>query len=859
MTTDSILDLTSLPILAFLLTYLLHSTLLLGGSWLATRYRLVTRAATLDALWKVSLVGGLVTATLQTVLGGSPLGGDISLPAATPRAPTQLVQPAVHLVRADHGNTERGDTAHGARRLAHTGAATPERMAVPTLLRVPRERTPAPISRESLAPRRTRSAHADLAASTDAEAAEAAEAVPTIGWPSLLFGLWALLAAVGLGRAFALRRRLGRVLGRRRAVLDGRLIECVDRLCDEAGVKRRIKLSCSALLSGPVAIGRDEVCLPPRALSELSPQAQEAMLAHELAHLIRRDPLWLSLCNLLEAVFFFQPLNRLGRRRLEAASEYLCDDWAVARTGRRVAFAECLAQVAGWIVESRQPALAPGMARADASLVERVRRLAGGRAAARRRSTLVALSLALLCAVSCGVPVIRAGDEDSLFDRLLAAVRSSLADQDVETAVADDPAPAPLPTPPVASVRPRLRLAAPAAVVQAPRTDLGDDTQVVLNGDLEFSFERGRLRRFSVDGERYTVESSDDDGLLVRGDGLELSALSIDISQVDDVGRVVIVLGADDSQRVTVRREFHENGWVIEHGHDTHLEGDLLFGDDPHEDMLFGEDLEHLDREYEELMEELDRAHEQLYEEYEEAIEDYESEWVDAHDELWEEYERGYEDFENEFEAALEIWEREYEPAMERHHDAYTRALEELEREYERADDEFGTDEDAFDEFSREWEDRYEDLEAEFEDEWERFEADFEDEWHAVEEEIERAMEAYEAEWEQAGSDSERAYEDEFFGLEEQIERQMEELEREMEALDGWYERAYGAWEDSHGRDCDHDCERECAFGCTHPDDEPEEDALEVTRAPSARSVPEDALPRAAHLFHGVEQVALAR
>ena len=39
------------------------------------------------------------------------------------------------------------------------------------------------------------------------------------------------------------------------------------------------------------------------------------MLAHEIAHLVRRDPQWLVLARAIEMVFFFQPLNRLARRR----------------------------------------------------------------------------------------------------------------------------------------------------------------------------------------------------------------------------------------------------------------------------------------------------------------------------------------------------------------------------------------------------------------------------------------------------------------------------------------------------------------------------------------------------------------
>ena len=51
---------------AWLLTYLLHSTILLGGAWLLSATRAVRSPVVQDTVWKVCLVGGLLTATIQT-------------------------------------------------------------------------------------------------------------------------------------------------------------------------------------------------------------------------------------------------------------------------------------------------------------------------------------------------------------------------------------------------------------------------------------------------------------------------------------------------------------------------------------------------------------------------------------------------------------------------------------------------------------------------------------------------------------------------------------------------------------------------------------------------------------------------
>src|SRR2546428_8616499 len=74
-------------LLAWLLTYLIHSTVLLGVAWLVTRRRRLEPAAS-DLLWKVALLASLVTGTIQSRL-------QLSTPAAVtlPVAPLTPAPP----------------------------------------------------------------------------------------------------------------------------------------------------------------------------------------------------------------------------------------------------------------------------------------------------------------------------------------------------------------------------------------------------------------------------------------------------------------------------------------------------------------------------------------------------------------------------------------------------------------------------------------------------------------------------------------------------------------------------------------------------------------------------------------------
>jgi len=62
-------------ITSWLLTYLLHSTILLGAAWFISRVLADRRLALQEALLRMALVGGLITATLQVGFGVEPIGG----------------------------------------------------------------------------------------------------------------------------------------------------------------------------------------------------------------------------------------------------------------------------------------------------------------------------------------------------------------------------------------------------------------------------------------------------------------------------------------------------------------------------------------------------------------------------------------------------------------------------------------------------------------------------------------------------------------------------------------------------------------------------------------------------------------
>jgi beta-lactamase regulating signal transducer with metallopeptidase domain len=165
-----------------------------------------------------------------------------------------------------------------------------------------------------------------------------------LGPAALVVALLALVRLVRLVRAIA--RARARFRGLQRRASDPRATRLLQRLCRGTRRPLRPRLGLVDGLSGPIAFGMNEICLPAQVVPSLSDRTLAAVLAHELAHLERRDNLWLAVAASIEAALFFQPLNRLGRRLLQDSAELASDRRAVELTGDSLGLARCLADLA---------------------------------------------------------------------------------------------------------------------------------------------------------------------------------------------------------------------------------------------------------------------------------------------------------------------------------------------------------------------------------------------------------------------------------------------------------------------------------------------------------------------------------
>jgi Zn-dependent protease with chaperone function len=179
---------------------------------------------------------------------------------------------------------------------------------------------------------------------------------------------WLATAWMAITALLALRARrawrLGiRHVGRRRVIRRGPAPALLREILGPAA--DRVTLSCSRTLRVPVAFAR-EICVPVRALRELPHDELRALLAHEAAHVVRRDAAWLMIAAAVRALGWWQPLNLAAAARLRLAMELCCDERAAAEPPQRAALARCLIKVAEWNLRDDGAVLATMASRGSA-------------------------------------------------------------------------------------------------------------------------------------------------------------------------------------------------------------------------------------------------------------------------------------------------------------------------------------------------------------------------------------------------------------------------------------------------------------------------------------------------------------
>lgn len=200
--------------------------------------------------------------------------------------------------------------------------------------------------------------------------------------PACLGALW--LAGVGTV-LFGWRNRwrvVSAKLYHATAATKGRELQILRRL-ESACLPRQNRAVLSLLMSaermepGVFGIFRPVLVWPEQLSARLDDEHIEAILAHELTHIVGRDNLTAAAHMLVEAIFWFHPLVWWMERQMVKEREQACDEAVVELGGSAETYAEGLLKTCRFCLESPLPCVA-GITGAD--LRRRVAAIVSGHA-----------------------------------------------------------------------------------------------------------------------------------------------------------------------------------------------------------------------------------------------------------------------------------------------------------------------------------------------------------------------------------------------------------------------------------------------------------------------------------------------
>jgi beta-lactamase regulating signal transducer with metallopeptidase domain len=175
-----------------------------------------------------------------------------------------------------------------------------------------------------------------------------------------------------------------------------------DALAADMRVRVPVAILRSSLVSVPLVIGwvRPLILMPIALLGGLSPMQLDAIIAHELAHVRRRDYLVNLMQVLAETLLFYHPAVWWMSAKIREERENCCDDIAASVCGSPLDYAQtllCLENLTRRI--QNVPALAAASARTPSELRRRIERILHRRES-KASSSVRILSVAFLGALA---------------------------------------------------------------------------------------------------------------------------------------------------------------------------------------------------------------------------------------------------------------------------------------------------------------------------------------------------------------------------------------------------------------------------------------------------------------------------
>jgi len=172
--------------------------------------------------------------------------------------------------------------------------------------------------------------------------------------PSVLLIVWCCGFVAVLFFWWSRLRRVSAAIRGVAPMRSGREVEALRRLERDLGLSKQIDLifSKSTMEPGILGIFHPVLVLPAGISGRLSDAQSEAILTHELCHVLRRDNLFAVAHMLVEALFWFYPLVWWLGSRLVDERECACDEEVLRLGNAPQTYAESILKICKFYLES---------------------------------------------------------------------------------------------------------------------------------------------------------------------------------------------------------------------------------------------------------------------------------------------------------------------------------------------------------------------------------------------------------------------------------------------------------------------------------------------------------------------------